>query len=1518
MGDIYSLPPDVDTQVSPLYKKKVASRVSNAYNIKINDLEESALSRVNEAQPAPQPQQQTAPKSNPSVVWDVAKAVPGGVVNAAREMAISLHQLKNYASEKLYDATGGKFDLGYTNMTPEAQKGYREQYGNKAETLPGELVQGISQFAAGFFTGGRVLKAAGTALLAPEIFAARKIMAIKKGVDISQGVASATINSALSGSKTATMLGAMGKGAFSDAFAFDPHQERLSNLVNKAEVLGIPLANPVTEYLASKPEDTDAEGRFKNALEGLGLGSAIEGIFYGVKYMKARKAAKGSVVDSFDEALHAADDAVESAPPTTNASFTDLTDPTAVRKAKQFDVYERVREQEALSNKIDNAEKAGLSEEMRLQERENGVVLDSEGRWNEDVPTRESFDPVETVNPRSTADILDSEVFKVEQYKRKGSLPNEMDLSNLSMVDHPKPAEFPRATTVDSILSEGVDYRAKERMGSITDAPMPEISQGRRTGRETQNFLKDHEYRSKTGSPGEDIAASERLASASSAGATVVDFAKSMGHSSVGSFLDALANKGFTSQELMYNVFAGGAGALVGGATDINQDGKVDIKDVAYGFIMGVGLLNGGKYIAKKMAEGRTKDQAFKELTKERIAELDRVTSKIKYSLGSGTLDEKATKELTKHLETLEKFRSTVSSVKNHKEMVSSIKNDEVRVGYKGSEKPIISFKENPENISALSDALLSGDKASISEGLDVNFKYIDTEDDIKNILNMTADKMGTVKSSVRSEEQVKAIADDLGFTEKSLQALRDANKGTKNLDSKLFAIRGLLIKSAEELKVKAEAAMSGSTADLLALRKQLMIHTGIQRSMSQTRTEVGRALRSFQMMSESLVNGKELDGVIAQLGGADKNVKSAKQVLDLIANGDHRGLNNYARAIDSNPRLNAVLEYYINSLLSSPATAAVNVTTNLLTTLVMPTERLLAGAISMIKGGEGRQFRQAQAMFTGMSEGILDAWRMAGKSWKAEEALLDPFTKIEGLHYKSISSDALSIAPESTLGKAVDFLGTIVRTPGRALTAGDEFFKVINYRMALNEQIHIKAVKDLEMKGLTGEALNKAAAEQIAQMKQDVPQEIMESIKNNLIDTDMHNSALATARYNTFTQPLTQGMSKIQSAINNYPIAKLFVPFFKVPVNILKYAHERTPVLNLTSREVRAELTHPDQAVREAAQAKMAMGSMVYATGALLYANGMISGRGMDVGEKSSSANDIAGKPPYSIKIGNTWFSYNRLDPVGMMLGLTADMSEILGKVKEAEAGDIATAAIMSISRNVTSKTYLQGIANLMEVMDSGQSAPDKAQRLLGNLIGSVVPSAAFAIEKIADPTQREVHELVDYIYKRTPGLASNLPPVRNIFGEPVTLKPGYGWDNMSPIYTSKETDDPVKQEFMRIGLSSSSTLKDMKKIHGIELNPEQHDRYLTIMGEPLKKSLDKMVQSQRYQNASDNAAADIIGGKQYMIQNEISKYKQRARVQMLKEYPELKAEIKHNQRLDREGRKPSSNWLMEQLGGN
>lgn len=81
------------------------------------------------------------------------------------------------------------------------------------------------------------------------------------------------------------------RGAAAGGIFMDPHQDRLSNLVEAYPA----LHNPISNYLASRPEDGEAQGRLKNALEGIvmdvTLAGAITLVSKSIKLAKAGDAA---------------------------------------------------------------------------------------------------------------------------------------------------------------------------------------------------------------------------------------------------------------------------------------------------------------------------------------------------------------------------------------------------------------------------------------------------------------------------------------------------------------------------------------------------------------------------------------------------------------------------------------------------------------------------------------------------------------------------------------------------------------------------------------------------------------------------------------------------------------------------------------------------------------------------------------------------------------------------------------------------------------------------------------------------------------------------------------------------------------------------------------------------------------------------------------------------------------------------------------------------------------------------
>ncbi|WP_392553272.1 hypothetical protein RHO14_05275 [Orbus wheelerorum] len=166
--------------------------------------------------------------------YDVPLQILGGVRDAAQSVSDLLWDLSPIKQVIKRD-----FDVEITNP-------FQFEKVPEAQTVSGALAHGISQFLVGFLPTSKALKF---------------IKPIKKMGTLTKGMIA---------------------GGVADFAVFVPHEERLSNLIQSFPE----LQNPITEYLKASPDDSAAEGRLKNALEGLLLGALVEPFVHSLRALK--------------------------------------------------------------------------------------------------------------------------------------------------------------------------------------------------------------------------------------------------------------------------------------------------------------------------------------------------------------------------------------------------------------------------------------------------------------------------------------------------------------------------------------------------------------------------------------------------------------------------------------------------------------------------------------------------------------------------------------------------------------------------------------------------------------------------------------------------------------------------------------------------------------------------------------------------------------------------------------------------------------------------------------------------------------------------------------------------------------------------------------------------------------------------------------------------------------------------------------------------------------------------------
>ena len=701
-----------------------------------------------------------------------------------------------------------------------------------------------------------------------------------------------------------------------------------------------------------------------------------------------------------------------------------------------------------------------------------------------------------------------------------------------------------------------------------------------------------------------------------------------------------------------------------------------------------------------------------------------------------------------------------------------------------------------------------------------LNTGRIETTDSVKSFLRETSeanDNFAPARRGVVSHAETRRLATAMGMTEEKLLKARG---GKEILAHDALAARQHLVHSAEEVQQLAQAAREqASPQALFDFHQSLVKHVAIQEEVSRQTAEAGRLLNSYNIIAK----GPTADRLKAIQEIADRQGGNIANAADMIAQMDTpEQVAKAAKALVEPRAIDKVMEIWINSLLSGPQTHAVNVASNALVAIWSIPEHLTAAAIGAFRRGSDKvHFREVTARTYGMVEGSKDG---IIAFWKA---IRDPDnvpmawgTKIE--------------TRPNALGEGLG--AKLVNVPGRFLGAEDRLFQAIGYR----QELHTLAMNSGIKQGLDGRAL--------ARHIQDTINNPPESLRSAAIDA---------ARYQTFTSPtgtLATGMSKFA---NEHPTARLFFPFIRTPTNILKFATERSPFGAFTKR-------YKEAIAKGGRSADLARSRMVLSSGTaaalVSYAlEGRITGGGpSDPAHRAVWREKYA---PYSIRIGDTWYSYQRFEPLSTILGTAADIAQTFNRpdVDEETKLQIAGKLTASIAKNLTSKTWLKGLSDTFEMLGD----PDRyGQRWVNGYLGTVVPAAVAQWARVEEPMLKDVRTELDAIMARTPWTNENVQNQITIFGEPVVLEGGVGPDIISPIWTSRVKDNPVAEEMLRLkqtGVDAIARRVD-RKIRGVELEAKDYTEFATEAGKASTRMAAALIKTPAYQALPDGMKGEQL----------------------------------------------------------
>jgi hypothetical protein len=251
----------------------------------------------------------------------------------------------------------------------------------------------------------------------------------------------------------------------------------------------------------------------------------------------------------------------------------------------------------------------------------------------------------------------------------------------------------------------------------------------------------------------------------------------------------------------------------------------------------------------------------------------------------------------------------------------------------------------------------------------------------------------------------------------------------------------------------------------------------------------------------------------------------------------------------------------------------------------------------------------------------------------------------------------------------------------------------------------------------------------------------------------------------------------------------KFIFPFVKTPANIIRTGLRKTPAhaLPYMYNLWKGNYSKSD-AMRLGAEQAVGMVLMMSLYSMMKGDDDDELNRPRITGSRKSSATSPKGSkeaeaqnaPPMSIRIGDKWVSYARLEPVATMVSTMVDALTLWDQAQKGQFSDMPETVFASVRGNLADKTFLQGVGNLVSIIEGDEIALQKA---VTSTLAGFNPNIIRSTARAFDPYIRDMKN-------RDKG-ADHLKTAAERFGQ--TVLPSAG---LAPIPKMDRTGKPIERE--------------------------------------------------------------------------------------------------------------------------
>ncbi len=584
------------------------------------------------------------------------------------------------------------------------------------------------------------------------------------------------------------------------------------------------------------------------------------------------------------------------------------------------------------------------------------------------------------------------------------------------------------------------------------------------------------------------------------------------------------------------------------------------------------------------------------------------------------------------------------------------------------------------------------------------------------------------------ASNHIKAISDDISSLTQKAKGLTEAGQTSK--------------------AIKTEIA------------RQVTLYKALMTQTFGASAETGRALNAHKILAKQLAQPKEvlIKEVLKDAEGY-KNIDDVVNQLMKFAPEDKQGMIKFLAEVKPSSPMEKIESVWYNNILSGTSTHLVNTIGNTARTMWhLATKPMRVGTDivqSKLKGTPREEFmREFGPEVVGTLKGFKDGVRKA------------LFTMRTGFRVGDV--ETLRVPRKPLKG----IFGGLYSLPSRGLVAMDELFRGINKSM----DIHGGAVNQAIKEGLKGDAIAKRAAELI---NAPTPEMIKsaDKIAEELLFQKVSTELRAIGGLRDFVKFDIPKLGTVK------PL-RFVIPFIQIPINVAKFGWEVMP-----SGVATTLIKGPGKLGQKEFSRRMAsgiMGTAALATLALHFTEGKITGRAPK-GKTEKDAFYAEGKQPYSVRIGDSWVQYSRIDPLATWLTTIALWHDNFNETGEVPTTEKIQNFVVGFARGFADKTFLSGIGDLMNAIENPEQYGGSFTRRLAASLGIPWSSFLGSVVKARDRIVRKPTTIKEAMMEKIPGLAGKVPVRESEFEEGgVARRKAPGWQEFIPIKITKEKKLP------------------------------------------------------------------------------------------------------------------------------